>query len=137
MIFVLESISAGIDVTNYVDFRLVVFLLCIGFLVKHFITKFPNKLIPYLLIVISLAYMLITMDSVSTNSIMNAIIDAIISGAIAVGLHNSGKGIISIFKTYNNSESTADTDIDEYSEEEEEESVDEDSDVTDDMNDLS
>ena len=135
MIFVLESISAGIDVANYVDFRLVVFLLCIGFLVKHFITKFPNKLIPYLLIVISLAYMLITMDSVSTNSIMNAIIDAIISGAIAVGLHSSGKGIISIFKTNNNSEST--TDIDEYSEEEEEESVDEDSDVTDDMNDLS
>ena len=131
----LESISAGIDVTNYVDFRLVVFLLCIGFLVKHFITKFPNKLIPYLIIVISLAYMLITMDSVSTNSIMNAIIDAIISGAIAVGLHSSGKGIISIFKTNNNSEST--TDIDEYSEEEEEESVDEDSDVTDDMNDLS
>ena len=137
MIFVLESISAGIDVANYVDFRLVVFLLCIGFLVKHFITKFPNKLIPYLIIVISLAYMLITMDSVSTNSIMNAIIDAIISGAIAVGLHSSGKGIINIFKTDNNSESTVDTDIDEYSEEEEEESVDEDSDVTDDMNDLS
>ena len=42
------------------------------------------------------------MDSVSTNSIMNAIIDAIISGAIAVGLHSSGKGIISIFKTNNN-----------------------------------
>ena len=135
MIFVLESISAGIDVANYVDFRLVVFLLCIGFFVKHFITKFPNKLIPYLLIVISLAYMLITMDSVSTNSIMNAIIDAIISGAIAVGLHSSGKGIISIFKTNNNSEST--TDIDEYSEEEEEESVDEDSEVIDDINDLS
>ena len=133
----LESISAGIDVSNYVDFRLVVFLLCIGFLVKHFITKFPNKLIPYLLIVISLAYMLITMDSVSTNSIMNAIIDAIISGAIAVGLHSSGKGIISIFKTNNNSESTVDTDIDEYSEEEEEESVDEDSEVVDDINDLS
>ena len=131
----LESISAGIDVANYVDFRLVVFLLCIGFFVKHFITKFPNKLIPYLIIVISLAYMFITMDSVSTNSIMNAIIDAIISGAIAVGLHSSGKGIISIFKTNNNSEST--TDIDEYSEEEEEESVDEDSEVTDDMNDLS
>ena len=137
MIFVLESISAGIDVTNYVDFRLVVFLLCIGFLVKHFITKFPNKLIPYLLIVVSLVYMLTTMDSVSTNSIMNAIIDAIISGAIAVGLHSSGKGIINIFKTDNNSESTADTDIDEYSEEEEEESVDEDSDVINDMNDLS
>lgn len=137
MIFVLESISAGIDVTNYVDFRLVVFLLCIGFLVKHFITKFPNKLIPYLLIVVSLVYMLTTMDSVSTNSIMNAIIDAIISGAIAVGLHSSGKGIINIFKTDNNSESTADTDIDEYSEEEEEESVDEDSDAIDDMNDLS
>lgn len=135
MIFVLESISAGIDVANYVDFRLVVFLLCIGFLVKHFIIKFPNKLIPYLLIVISLAYMLITMDSVSTNSIMNAIIDAIISGAIAVGLHSSGKGIINIFKTDNNSESTAD--IDEYSEEEEEESVDEDSEVVDDINDLS
>ena len=133
----LESISAGIDVTNYVDFRLVVFLLCIGFLVKHFITKFPNKLIPYLLIVVSLVYMLTTMDSVSTNSIMNAIIDAIISGAIAVGLHSSGKGIINIFKTDNNSESTADTDIDEYSEEEEEESVDEDSDAIDDMNDLS
>ena len=125
----LESISAGIDVSNYVDFRLVVFLLCIGFFVKHFITKFPNKLIPYLLIVISLAYMLITMDSVSTNSIMNAIIDAIISGAIAVGLHSSGKGIISIFKTNNNSEST--TDIDEYSD------VDEDSEVVDDINDLS
>ena len=133
----LESISAGIDVTNYVDFRLVVFLLCIGFLVKHFITKFPNKLIPYLLIVVSLVYMLTTMDSVSTNSIMNAIIDAIISGAIAVGLHSSGKGIINIFKTDNNSESTADTDIDECSEEEEEESVDEDSDVVDDMNNLS
>lgn len=136
MIFVLESISAGIDVTNYVDFRLVVFLLCIGFLVKHFITKFSNKLIPYLLIVVSLVYMLTTMDSVSTNSIMNAIIDAIISGAIAVGLHSSGKGIINIFKTDNNSESTADTDIDEYSEEEEE-SVDEDSEVIDDINDLS
>ena len=133
----LESISAGIDVTNYVDFRLVVFLLCIGFFVKHFITKFPNKLIPYLLIVISLAYMLITMDSVSTNSIMNAIIDAIISGAIAVGLHSSGKGIINIFKTDNNSENTEDTDIDEYSEEEEEESVDEDSEVVDDISDLS
>ena len=133
----LESISTGIDVTNYVDFRLVVFLLCIGFLVKHFITKFPNKLIPYLLIVVSLVYMLTTMDSVSTNSIMNAIIDAIISGAIAVGLHSSGKGIINIFKTDNNSESTTDTDIDEYSEEEEEESVDEDSEVIDDINDLS
>lgn len=137
MIFVLESISAGIDVTNYVDFRLVVFLLCIGFLVKHFITKFPNKLIPYLLIVVSLVYMLTTMDSISTNSVMNAIIDAIISGAIAVGLHSSGKGIINIFKTDNNSENTTDTDIDEYSEEEEEESVDEDSDVINDMNDLS
>lgn len=137
MIFVLESISAGIDVANYVDFRLVVFLLCIGFLVKHFITKFPNKLIPYLLIVVSLVYMLTTIDSISTNSIMNAIIDAIISGAIAVGLHSSGKGIINIFKTDNNSESTTDTDIDEYSEEEEEESVDEDSEVVDDISDLS
>ena len=134
----LESISAGIDVANYVDFRLVVFLLCIGFLVKHFITKFPNKLIPYLLIVVSLVYMLTTMNSVSTNSVMNAIIDAIISGAIAVGLHSSGKGIINIFKTDNNSENTTDTDSDEYSEEEEEEeSVDEDSEVIDDINDLS
>ena len=53
-----------------------------------------NKYIPYILIVIALIYEGISLKEYNSIAIMNAVVDGIISAAIAIGLHSSGKQII-------------------------------------------
>lgn len=92
----LEGLLTEANIIDYIDMRLVILLLCIGFLLKHFIAKFPNKAIPYLLMLLAVAYEEAKIDTLNVSSIMNAIIDAIICAAVAIGLHSSGKGLFNI-----------------------------------------
>ncbi|WP_301214584.1 phage holin family protein [uncultured Clostridium sp.] len=120
-----DEMLSGVNMANYVDFRLVLLLLCTGLLIKHFIEKLPNKIIPYILMIISIAYEFATIDTFTKSSIGNSLIDAIICAAIAIGLHTSGKGLFkaanigTIFKSiFNNSvENEEDTESDEITEE--------------------
>ncbi len=135
----MDSILAGVDVIQYIDIKLVLLLLAIGFLVKHFIPKISNKLIPYILFGISIIDKIIGYGDFSFKGISGSIVDAIICAAIAIGLHSSGKGIIYLVNstptttsdsTSDESESTT-TDTDEKVDEDEE--VEEDYEVEDDV----
>lgn len=136
----MDSILASVDVIQYIDIKLVLLLLAIGFLVKHFIPKISNKLIPYILFGFSIIDKIIGYGDFSFKGICGAIVDAIICAAIAIGLHSSGKGIIYLVNSTptitsdsasdDESESTA-TDTDETVDEDEE--VEEDYEVEDDV----
>lgn len=130
----MDSILAGVDVIQYIDIKLVLLLLAIGFLVKHFIPKISNKLIPYILFGISIIDKLVEYGDLSFKGICGAIVDAIICAAIAIGLHSSGKGIIYLVNSTptTTSDSTSDdesessTDTDEIIDEDEDYEVEDD-----------
>jgi len=99
-----EFIQAAVSNINIIT---VVFLMAIGFIVKHvkYLDKVSNDIIPIILLLCSIAITLVQYGC-STESI----IGAIISAAVAIGLHQTGKNIFtvtiipSITKKFSNSE---------------------------------
>ena len=118
----MEQLIQGLDIVQYLNVYLILALMGMGFIIKHAFNKFPNKHIPIFLYAISLIYCLLSIDSISKTSVINAILDATISAAIAIGLHTSGKTIL---KTYLSSNKASDV-IDAVTDEEEEIPEDED-----------
>ncbi len=78
------------NVNLYANMMTVALLMAIGKLIKssRFCKDIPNDLIPYILIVVGIAYQFI-LDGFS--NIGNTIASGIISSSVAVGLHQSGK----------------------------------------------
>lgn len=88
-----------------VDVSLVVALMAIGFIVKHFslFEKIQNDIIPPVLLAFSILVLTIT-DGFTVPTIIAAIVNA----AVAIGLHQQGKNLFtvtvipSITKLFNN-----------------------------------
>lgn len=76
-----------------VNLVIVVVLMAIGFIIKHvkFLEKVENNLIPPILLVVS-----IVISFIDTGITLPSAFSAIISAAIAIGLHQSGKNIFTI-----------------------------------------
>lgn len=88
-----DNIIAGTSMLKYLDYRLILLLLAIGFLTKHCFNKLPNSSIPYLLLLVALVYEVGALSIFAYKNIGNSVIDAIINASIAIGLHTSGKGL--------------------------------------------
>ena len=80
-----------------VDIALVVALMAIGFIIKHFtlFEKVENNLIPPVLLVFSII-VLVFRDGLTGDTIIPTIISAIVNAAVAIGLHQQGKNIFTI-----------------------------------------
>lgn len=80
-----------------VDIPLVVALMALGFIIKHFslFEKIENNLIPPVLLVFSII-VLVCRDGLTGATIIPTIISAIVNAAVAIGLHQQGKNIFTI-----------------------------------------
>ena len=114
----MEQLIQNLDIVQYLNVYLILALMGMGFIIKHAFNKFPNKHIPIFLYAISLVYCLLSIDSISKTSIINAILDATISAAIAIGLHTSGKNIIKTYLSSNKTNEIIDTILDDEEDEE-------------------
>ena len=87
----LEEAMANVDVA------LVVALMAVGFIIKHFklFETVENNLIPPVLLVFSIV-VLAFRDGFSTETIIPTIISAIVNAAVAIGLHQQGKNIFTM-----------------------------------------
>ena len=119
----MEDIISQLHILDYINVYLIMFLMAWGFIIKHTRNNVANKYIPYILIIVSLIYEGIALKEYNSIAIMNAVVDGIISAAIAIGLHSSGKQIIksicqnkSIISTLTNSLNENETNEEEYEE---------------------
>lgn len=88
------EIVSQLHILDYINVLLIMFLMAIGFIVKHMDTKIKNSRIPVILLIVSMIYEFISLHAYNPTEVLNAIVDGIISAAIAIGLHSSGKEII-------------------------------------------
>ena len=124
----MEAILSELHVVEYINVPLVMLLMAVGALIKHGPSdNKKNGWIPVLLIIISVVYEILKMDYPPARvDVVNAIIDAVIASAIAVGLHNSGK---QVYKTLLKTTLESSEEEDDYSDDEsyeEEEDIEED-----------
>lgn len=87
----LEEAMANVDVA------LVVALMAVGFIIKHFklFEKVENTLIPPVLLVFSIV-LLVFKNGLNADTIIPTIISAIVNAAVAIGLHQQGKNIFTV-----------------------------------------
>lgn len=83
----LEEALANVNVT------LVVVLMAIGFIIKHFkiFEKVENNVIPPILLVFSVVAL-----SINNGFSIPTVITAVINAAVAIGLHQQGKNIFTV-----------------------------------------
>ena len=76
-----------------VNVAIVVALMAVGFIIKHvkFLEKIQNDLIPPILFVLS-----IVASFIQSGVSLESVIAALVSAAIAIGLHQTGKNIFSV-----------------------------------------
>lgn len=81
------------EVFSKVDIRIVVALMAIGFVIKHFkfLEKFQNDFIPPFLFLLSFIF-----SFIGNGFTLEAVFIAIVTGAFAIGLHQSGKNIFTV-----------------------------------------
>lgn len=79
-----------------VNIALVLFLLAVGYCIKHTpaLDKVSNNLIPVILVVLGAVVGVLTKGD---TTIASAIVNGIINAAIAIAIHQSGKNIFEIF----------------------------------------
>ena len=80
-----------------INISLIILLLAIGYVIKHF-TKINNDNIPVIMLIAGIVLALIINIPYSPSEIVTIIIQGIVSGAAAIGLHTNGKGLLEIFK---------------------------------------
>lgn len=87
----LEEAMANVDVA------LVVALMAVGFIIKHFklFETVENNLIPPVLLVFSIV-VLSFRDGLTGETVIPTIISAIVNAAVAIGLHQQGKNIFTM-----------------------------------------
>lgn len=83
----LEEALANVNITTALG------LMAVGFLIKHvkFLEKLDNNLIPPILLTLSIIAVVLT-DGFTVQSIISAVVTA----AVAVGLHQQGKNIFTV-----------------------------------------
>lgn len=92
----MDELISQLHIMEYINIYLILFLLGIGFIIKHTkrLEDIPNDYIPIILYCISLVYEIASISSYEKVSIINSIIDGTIAAAIAIGLHTSGKQLL-------------------------------------------
>lgn len=78
-----------------IDFRIVIFLMAVGFCIKHIpvLSKVSNDIIPIVIICLSLLVGIATLHTYTADAIVDMAISYIITAAISIGLHQQGKCI--------------------------------------------
>lgn len=89
---ILQSTQGSINIP------LIIILLALGYIVKHWIPKIGNDNIPPIMLVAGIVLALIINIPYGADKIVELIIQGIVSGAAAIGLHTNGKGLLEIFK---------------------------------------
>ena len=81
------------EAMSNVDITALVVLMAIGVCIKHFkvLEKIENDLIPPVLIVILLGY-----EFIKNGFALTSVVTAIITAAVAIGLHTEGKNIFTV-----------------------------------------
>lgn len=81
------------EAMSNVDITAVVVMMAIGFCIKHFslLNKIQNDFIPPILFVIAFVY-----EFVKIGVSLPSVVTAIISAAVAIGLHTGGKNIFTV-----------------------------------------
>lgn len=90
----IDEILSQVDILAYVDVKLLLLLLAVGFIIKHFAKNVTNNIIPTVLIGVSFVYSLLVLDVFDKNSIINAIVNALLMAALSIGIHSTGKGFL-------------------------------------------
>lgn len=122
----MQQIISQLHILDYINVLLIMFLMAFGFIIKHMDTKIKNSYIPAILLVVAMIYEFVSLHSYDSTAILNAIVDGIISAAISIGLHSSGKEIFkSILSDKTLKSALVDSITDSSSNEEEEESEEE------------
>lgn len=81
-----------------INVPLVIVLLAIGAVCKHFLAKLDNGLIPIIMIITGVILaVLINVPFKVQDEILNVLVEGIVSGAAAVGLHTQGRTIWALF----------------------------------------
>lgn len=88
---VLETVTT--EVFANVNIAIVIGLMAVGFIIKHFkfLEKINNELIPPILLILSMIFTFID-NGISVSSTLVALVSA----AVAIGLHEQGKNIFTI-----------------------------------------
>lgn len=84
--------------TQSVNIALVIVLLAIGYIIKHFAAKINNDLIPPILLILGIIFALLLQipDGFgSSDIILSTLVTGIASGFTSIGLHQTGKTFIS------------------------------------------
>lgn len=87
----MEELIISTGIIESLDITIIFTLLCLGFLIKHFIPKLHNNTIPAIILITSFAICTIKVMIYKEGTIMDAFTNSVIYSAIAIGLHSSGK----------------------------------------------
>lgn len=92
--------SLNVDIVEYIDIRLAIALIALGFCIKHFsvFKKFSNEYIPAILMFTSIVISVVLLEDYSANTIMNAFVNSLLTAAISIGIHQQGKGFLRSLK---------------------------------------
>lgn len=95
----MEALISSINISSYINVALILFLVALGFIIKHVksLEFIPNSFIPVILLVGAVLYEVLSVPTYTRLSILNAMVDGAISAAIAIGIHSSGKSLIYAF----------------------------------------
>ena len=80
-----------------INVSLIIILLAIGYFLKHAVKKLSNDNIPWILLILGIVLALVINVPYGPDMIVTYVIQGIVSGAAAVGLHTNGKTILNIF----------------------------------------
>ena len=86
-----------------INIPLIIILLAIGFIVKHCMTKVPNDTIPPIMLISGIVLALIINIPYAPSDITSIVVQGIVSGAAAIGLHTNGKGLLEVLPVFNKS----------------------------------
>ena len=96
----IDAIMNQITISDYVDIRLVIFLLALGFSIKHYMRKISNKYIPIILMVSAFVISLPISSDYTVAGVVNSFVTSVIASTIATGCHSSSKSIFkALFKS--------------------------------------
>ena len=88
-----------------INLGIVILCLVIGFLLKHTISRLNNNWIPVILLVFGIIFAVVLDFANLKDNAMQILITGIASGAMAIGIHQSGKTIFINDKTDGNGSS--------------------------------
>lgn len=83
------------------DYTIIYALLCLGFLIKHFVHKLSNSTIPGILLVTAFVIFIIKSVVYNEGTLLDAFYNSLIYSAISIGLHSGGKEFLNIFNKIN------------------------------------